>query len=163
MPGPMIKHIMVYLDGSETCIMASEYAIYLAKVLKANLTAIYVVDEKILEDLVKARIFFKEEAMDYEFDLEQDGKRYLNHARELARAKGVEMDVILLKGEVNRLVLDKVNELGVELLVLNEFEEFVSRKDTFYDEKERILRRAKIPIVVVTDEEKVMEIYDNME
>ena len=162
MPESVVRHIMVYLDGSETCISASQYATYLSKILDAKLTAVYIVDEKILEDLVRARIFFKEEALDYEFDLEQDGKRYLNHARELARAKGVEMEVVLLKGEVNKLVLEKISELDVDMLVVNEFEEFTSRKDAFYDEKERILRRAKIPIVVVTDEEKARDCYDNM-
>jgi len=162
MPESDIRHIIVYLDGSETCISASQYATYLAKNLNAKLTAIYIVDEKILEDLVKARIFFKEEALDYEFDLEQDGKRYLSHARELARAKGVEMDVILLKGEVNKLVLEKVSELEIDMLVVNEFEEFTSRKDAFYDEKERILRRAKVPIVVVTDEDKARDAYDSI-
>jgi nucleotide-binding universal stress UspA family protein len=162
MPESGIRHIMVYLDGSETCISASQYAIYLARTLEAKLTAIYIVDEKILDDLVRARIFFKEEALDYEFDLEQDGKRYLNHVRELARAKNMEMEVVLLKGEVNALVLEKIEELEVDMLVVNEFEEFTSRKDAFYDEKERILRRSKVPIVVVTDEDKARDIYDDM-
>ncbi len=162
MPESVVRHIMVYLDGTETCIAASQYATYLAKTLDTKLTAIYIVDEKILEDLVRARIFFKEEALDYEYDLEQDGKRYLNHARELATAKGVEMDVVLLKGEVNKLVLEKIGELDVDMLVINEFEEFASRKDAFYDEKERILRRSKVPIVVVTDEDNARDVYDNM-
>jgi hypothetical protein len=48
------------------------------------------------------------------------------------------------------------------MLVVNEFEEFTSRKDAFYDEKERILRRSKVPIVVVTDEDKARDIYDDM-
>lgn len=160
MPESTVRHILVYLDGSETCISASQYATYLARAFGAKLTGIYIVDEKILDDLVRARIFFKEEALDYEFDLEQDGKRYLNHARELARAKDIEMDVVLLKGEVNSLVLDKIKELDVDMLVINEFEEFTSRKDAFYDEKERILRRAKVPIVVVTDEDGARDCYD---
>ncbi len=48
------------------------------------------------------------------------------------------------------------------MLVINEFEEFASRKDAFYDEKERILRRSKVPIVVVTDEDNARDVYDNM-
>ena len=153
---------MVYLDGSETCIAAAQYAAFLAKVFEAKLTALYVVDQRILNELVRAKIFFREEALDYEYDLEQDGKRYLNYARDLGRAKGIETDVILLKGEVHTLVLGKVAELGVDMLVVNEFEEFTSRREASYDEKERILRKAKIPIVVVTSETKAREIYDSM-
>lgn len=157
-----IKHIMVYLDGSETCIAAAQYAVFLAKSFEAKLTGLYVVDQRILDELVRAKIFFREEALDYEYDLEQDGKRYLNHARELARAKGIEMNVVLLKGEIHTLVLGKITELSIDMLVVNEFEEFTSRKEASYDEKERILRRAKIPIVVVTDETKARESYDLM-
>lgn len=154
---------MVYLDGSETCVVAAQYAVFLAKTFEAKLTGLYVVDQRILDELVRAKIFFREEALDYEYDLEQDGKRYLNHARELARSKGVEMNVVLLKGEVHTLVLDKITELHVDMLVVNEFEEFTSRKEASYDEKERILRRAKIPIVVVTEETKARESYDLMQ
>ena len=162
MPQSAVKHILVYLDGSETCIAAAQYATFMAKVFEAKLTALYVVDQRILDELVRAKIFFREEALDYEYDLEQDGKRYLNHARELARAKGIDMNVVLLKGEVHTLVLSKITELGIDMLVVNEFEEFTSRKEASYDEKERILRRAKIPVVVVTDESKARDIYDSM-
>jgi nucleotide-binding universal stress UspA family protein len=162
MPQSPVKHIMVYLDGSETCIAAAQYAVFLAKTFDAKLTATYVVDQRILDELVKARIFFKEEALDYEFDLEQDGKRYLNYARELGRAKGIEMDVVLLKGEVHTLVLGKIAEIGADILVVNEFEEFTSRREASYDDKERILRRAKIPVVVVTGETKARETYESM-
>ncbi len=153
---------MVYIDGTETCITAAQYAICLAKIYNAPLTAIYCVDEKALSDLLKAKIFIKEEAGDYEYELEEDGRRYLNHVKELANAKGVEVAQVLTKGEVNIEVLKKAEELNVDLLVMNEIEEFTSRRETFLDEKEKILRRAKCPTVIVKNEEKVLEMYNKL-
>ncbi len=51
------KHMLVYLDGSEDSVTAAMAAIALAKRLDASLTAMYVVNTRALQDLVKARIF----------------------------------------------------------------------------------------------------------
>ncbi|GAI92163.1 unnamed protein product, partial [marine sediment metagenome] len=118
--------------------------------------------EKILAELLRARIFIKEEALDYEHDLEEDGRRYLNHIEELARAKGIECETMLLRGEVNAEVLKHVKELEIDLLVLNEMEELSSRREAFFDEKERILRKAPCPTIIVKDDEKVQDMYDNL-
>lgn len=152
--------ILVYIDGSDTCITAAQYAILLAKSLAKPLTAIYVVDTKVLADLIKARIFVKEEAFDYEYDLQQDGKRYLSYVEQLARAKGVGCTSQILSGEVNVEVLKKADELDAEILVLNELEAHLSRKESHFDEKERIMRRAKCPVVIAKNEEKVASLYE---
>ena len=56
-----IKKILVYVDGSEQSITAAQYSICLAKYLKAELYALYVVNTRALNDLVSARIFLKSE------------------------------------------------------------------------------------------------------
>lgn len=152
--------VLVYIDGSDTCITAAQYAIFLAKSLTKALTAVYVVDTKVLADLIKARIFVKEEAFDYEYDLQQDGKRYLTYVEQLAKAKSVQCYTEILRGEVNTEVIKKAEELGVELLVLNELERHLSRRDSHFDEKERIMRRAKCTVVIAKDEEKVAALYE---
>jgi len=155
-----VQKLLVYIDGTDTCISAAQYAICMAKTLNCPLQAIYVVDEKILEDLLRARIFIKSEAMDYEMDLEQDGKRYLNHVNELAKAKNIECETILAKGEVNAEVTKVLKEQNVDLLIMNELDEATSRRDTFFDEKERILRKAHCTVIIVKDEDRVADMYD---
>lgn len=154
--------ILVYVDGSDTCIAAAQYAIFLAKSLSRPLIAMYVVDTKVLGDLIKARIFVKEEALDYEYDLQQDGKRYLSYVEQLARAKGVACRTEMIAGEANVEVLKKAEELDVELLVLSELERRLSRRETHLDEKERILRKANCSVVIVKDEEKVASLYEEL-
>jgi len=158
-----VNRILVYIDGTETSITTAEYAIVLAKLHAAPLYAAYVVDTKVLDDLMRVRIFIKEEAADYEYDLEEDGKRYLNHVRQLGRAKGIEVTPILLKGEPAREVVKQLDEHEIDLLVLNEIEEFTSRRESFLDAKEQMLRRAKCQILVVKDEERATALYEALE
>ncbi|MBN1916363.1 MAG: universal stress protein [Verrucomicrobia bacterium] len=158
-----VNRILVYIDGSDTSITAAEYAIVTAKLHAAPLWAAYVVDTKVLDDLMRVRIFIKAEAADYEYDLEEDGKRYLNHVRQLGRAKGVEITPILLKGEPAHEISKQLEALGIDLLVVNAIEEFTSRRETFLDPKEQMLRRAKCQILVVKDEERASALYEALE
>jgi len=160
--GP-VKKILLYVDGSEECIAAAQYGIVLAKSTGAELLALYVVNVSLLDELVKAKIFVKIEEMDYEHDLEQDGKRYLNYISELARTKGVEIKTELIKGVVNKEVVAKVDEWGVDLLVMGELEPVLSRTDTFHDEAELIFRKVKCTVLVVKDAGRVERIYNGIE
>ncbi len=151
--------ILLYIDGSDTCIAAAQYATVLAKALGASIHALYVVDTKVLADLVKARIFVKTEAADYEYDLQQDARRYLSYVQRLTADKGVSCTTEIVTGEVNVQVVNKARSLNPVLLVLNELEPHRSRRETHLDEKQRILRRVDCTVVVVKDEETVANLY----
>ncbi len=159
----LIKRILLYVDGSEECVTAAQYAIALAKRIDAELRALYIVNMSLLKELLKARIFVKIEEMDYEQDLTQDGKRYLNYISELARSKGVEIKTELAKGVVNREVIKKIEEWGIDLLVMGELEPVLSRADTFHRENELIFRKAKCSVLIVKDANRVERIYNTVE
>ncbi len=158
-----VKKILLFVDGSEECIAAAQYGIVLAKCLDAELLALYVVNVSLLNDLVKARIFVKMEEMDYEHDLEQDGRRYLKYISELARAKGVEIRTELVKGVVNKEVIEKVEEWEIDLVMMGELEQVLSRTDAFHNEAELILRKVKCSVLVVKDIDRVERIYNAIE
>ena len=157
-----IRRIMVSIGGNERALLAAQYAVALARLLGAELVAIYVVDTKILGDLLKARIFIRMEEMDYAHDLEEDGRRYLNHVRDLAEAKGVGITTVLEKGEVHTLVTKKARELEADLLVMGELEAPRSRRDCYFDEGERIFREARCPVLVVKGDERIRELYNSL-
>ncbi|MEI6634100.1 MAG: universal stress protein [Chlamydiota bacterium] len=158
-----IRRIMVSIGGNERALLAAQYAVALARLLGAELIAIYVVDTKILGDLLKARIFIRMEEMDYAHDLEEDGRRYLNHVRDLAEAKGVGITTVLEKGDVHTLVTQRARELEADLLVMGELDAPRSRRDCYFDEGERIFREARCPVLVVKGDEKIRELYDGIE
>ncbi|MDD5555873.1 MAG: universal stress protein [bacterium] len=160
--GHGIRRIALFIEGTEPSMRAARYAVALARLLGAELVALYVVDVKTLEDLLRARIFVRMEEAGYERDLEEDGRRYLNHVRDLAEAKGVPVETMLEKGEVHTTVVRAVRDLGADLLVMGEIETPRSRKDFYFDERERVFREARCPVLVVKGDEEIRDLYDGV-
>jgi nucleotide-binding universal stress UspA family protein len=153
------NRILVYIDGSESSITAAQYAISVAKKCDCKLKVIYVVNENLLNELLKAKVFVQVEKMDYERDLEEDGKRYLDYIKKLAESKGLEIEMVLRKGIVHEEVAKEVEEYDSDLLIQGELGEVLSLRDSFYEEGERILRKVKCSVMVVRGREKVEGIY----
>ncbi|MDP8217939.1 MAG: universal stress protein [Candidatus Theseobacter exili] len=158
----LVEKILIFVEGNEASILAAKYAICLAKQMNGELHAVYVVDTKVLDDLLKARIFVKMEEMDYERDLEEDGRRYLRYVEDLASALGISAKTHLGKGEVHNEVVKKAKEIGTDLIVMGELGEVKSRRDVFYDESERIFRESESPVLVVKNKEWIEDYYDRM-
>ena len=158
-----ISKILVYINGTEESITAAQYALVLAASTGASLKVLYVVNTKALNDLVTARIFLKEEQQEYAHDLQEDASRYLNHVRDLARAKGVPIETESAVGNVHQEIVTRVRDEGIDLLVIGELSHIRSRRDEFYDETERAMRAVPCSVFIVKDEERVWELYNSME
>jgi nucleotide-binding universal stress UspA family protein len=157
-----IKNIVASVAGGGISLITVKYAIALAKLLSAKLTAIYVVNEKLLSELLKSRILVEVEAQSYEKDLEDQGKRFLERIKSMTEKKGIECECLLLRGVVHEEVSKHTKERNADLLVMGELKEVLSRKDTFYDEAERIFRESPCPVVVVKNLPEVEKLYDEV-
>ncbi len=157
-----LQKILLYIDGSESSILAAQMAIVMCKKYGSGLRVMYVVNENLLNELLKAKVFVQMEKMDYERDLEEDGKRYLNYVAKLADRKGLEIETVLKKGVVHEEVAREVEEHGSDLLIQGELGEVLSLRDSFYEEGERILRKVKCPVMVVRNRDRVERIYDDL-
>jgi len=157
-----LNKILLYIDGSEPSILAAQFAIVLAKSYSSALRAIYVVNENLLNELLKAKVFVQMEKMDYERDLEEDGKRYLNYVVKLADRKGIKVETVLRKGVVHEEVAREVDEFGCDILIQGELGEVLSLRDSFYEEGERILRKVKCPVMVVRGRDKIDKVFESM-
>lgn len=162
MSGP-IERVMVYIDGSEESLIACEYAILLAKSTGAELLAAYVVNTRALTDLVRTRIFLADEEEEYSRDLEEDARRYLSHAERIAGQKGVEIETIKASGSVHQEIVRLIDEREVDLLVLGELAHVRSRRDEFYNEAERAMRSARCSVLIVKDEDRVEDLFEEDE
>ena len=156
-----IKKILVYIDGTESSITAAQYAVCLASFFRAELIALYVVNTRAIEDLLKARIFLEDEQIEYEHDIEADAERYLNHVDDLAVKKGITVIKRSAKGSIHSEIINTIKE-GVDLLVIGELPRIRSRRDEFYDETERAMRMAPCSVIIVKDEDKVWEMYNSL-
>ena len=157
-----IKKIMVYVDGTEQSVTAAQYAICLASSTGAELIAYYVINTRAVEDLLKARIFLKDEQVEYEHDMEADAERYLNYINELATKKGVSVIKKRSRGNVHREIVDSVEADDVDLLIIGELSRIRSRRDEFFDETERAMRAVSCSVLIVKDEDRVWEIYESL-
>jgi nucleotide-binding universal stress UspA family protein len=157
-----LQTILLYIDGSESSITAAQLAISMAKEYGSTLRVIYVVNENLLTELLKAKVFVQMEKMDYERDLEEDGKRYLNYIVKLADRKGLQIETILRKGVVHEEVADEVDECVADVLVQGELGEVLSLRDSFYEEGERILRKVKCPVMVVRGRDRIERMFDDL-
>ena len=157
-----LQTILLYIDGSESSITAAQLAISMAKEYGCALRVIYVVNENLLAELLKAKIFVQMEKMDYERDLEEDGKRYLNYIVKLADRKGLQVETILGKGLVHEEVAREVDDCSADLLIQGELGEVLSLRDSFYEEGERILRKVKCPVMVVRGRDKIERMFDDL-
>ncbi len=162
MKGAPIERIVLYVEATESALTAARYAIVLARTYGAEIHAVYVVNEKLLEDLLRAKVFLEEEEVDLEQDLEADGQRYLDAVSRLAKEKEVAISSEILRGVVHREVVDKATQIGASLIIIGELGESVSRRDSFFDESEMILRLAKCPVLSVKGDEFVRSLYDSI-
>jgi nucleotide-binding universal stress UspA family protein len=159
----MIKNILVSVSGSPDSLMAAKYAICLARVMQTKLFIVYVIDFKVLGELLKSRIFVEAEARAYERDLNQQGVVFLSRIQKMAESKKVACETFLLKGSVSDEVICKINEVGADLLVMGEMKELTSRSAVFYDEGERIFRKSPCSVVMVKNHAMVDNLYKEME
>jgi nucleotide-binding universal stress UspA family protein len=157
-----IKSIAVSLAGGALSLITAKYAIYLAKVLQAKLTAIYVVNENVLQELLKSKIFVEIEARVYERDLEEQGRLFLERVQKMAEVKGVEYEGVILRGVVHDEVVNKTQDMHADLLVMGDMKELSSRKEVFFDEAERIFREAPCPVVVVKNPQEAERLYKEL-
>ena len=159
MEGP-IRSILVYVDGTEEAITAAQYSVCLAKSTGANLYALYVINTRALNDLVKARIFLDSEQEEYHRDLESDAERYLKHVDKMGSRKGVSVILEKRSGTVHQEIKKYAEEVDVDLLLIGELSHIRSRRDEFYNETERAMRLVHCSVLVVKDEERVWDLYD---
>jgi nucleotide-binding universal stress UspA family protein len=155
-----IRNMLVYVDGTEQSVTAAQYAIVLAKSLGAELFALYVVNTRALNELVKAHIFLESEQEEYHRDLGEDAVRYLNHVRNLARTKGVVITTESVSGTVNLEIQNKVKEHNIDLLILGELSQIRSRRDDMYDAIDRAMRSVPCSVLIAKDEERITGLFD---
>ncbi|PIV38873.1 MAG: hypothetical protein COS29_05625 [Candidatus Omnitrophica bacterium CG02_land_8_20_14_3_00__42_8] len=157
-----MKNIVVPLASGPASIITAKYAIYLAKLLQVKLIAIYVIDENAIQELLRSRVFVEIEAKEYEIDMEQQSRLFMQRVKVLAENKKVEFEHLILKGEVHSEIANKAKELGADLLVMGDLKEVLSWKEALYSEGERIFRESPCPVVIVKNPQEAERLYKEL-
>jgi nucleotide-binding universal stress UspA family protein len=109
----MFQHILVAIDGSKISNQALEAAIEEARVWKATVHAIYVVETGLFSSLPMDSTWEIMYSM-----LENEGNRALETARELAERSGVKIEPLMKQGHAGTEIVRAAAELGADLVIV---------------------------------------------
>lgn len=114
----IIEKVLVAVNGTEQAQHAAMYSIMLAKELKCQLKAVFVVDSATLKSLTLSKFFVAEESAMYETALKKDGQKYLDYVANLAKSKGVKVELELLNGSVWSEIVRAADNFDADILIL---------------------------------------------
>lgn len=150
----MIKSILACTDGSEHGDAASEYAITLARQLKARLSGLHVLDSRMLEGPLMADISgwlgaepFSAQLVHFRELMDKKGEAVMQAFSDLCEKQGVSADVKVRTGMPARVILEE--ETRVELVVLGQRGEHAEwTGDLTGSTVERVIRHSIKPCLV---------------
>jgi nucleotide-binding universal stress UspA family protein len=109
----MFHHILVAVDGSKISDKALETAIGEARVWKATVHAIYVVETGLFSSLPMDNTWEIMYSM-----LEKEGNKSLSTAREKAEKEGVTIETAIRQGHAGNEIVRAAKETGADLVVV---------------------------------------------
>jgi len=145
----MFDKILLVLDGGRGWADAAEFAVEMARDVKAELIAAAVVDTDTLSHLLARRIFVEDERASYEEQLDADAGRYLNHTQKLADKAGVALEKTVLKGAIHKVALQEARAQKVDAIVMASWRRSMLKRDLIPHERQIILDEAECTVIVV--------------
>jgi nucleotide-binding universal stress UspA family protein len=141
--------VLVVVSGAEASISAARYAIALSKAYGSEVTAAYVVDTASIMQLTASRIFVDDESAEYERSLEGTGRRYLAFVAELAKAKGVAVSTLLLRGSIAGEIVKAAEDTAADCIIMGGGEREAGFRDILIEANREIARTSSCPILVI--------------
>lgn len=149
---PFFKKVIVAVNGTQSSIRASMYAIMLAKSYKISLCFVYVIDTATIKYLSMNKFLVSDERMDLEEHLKIDGEHYLSHVCGLAASKGVKVERQMRTGGVFTEILKAAEEYDADLIIMGgkkSDKNSVSKRNGISSVGAEVLQHSKIPVLFV--------------
>lgn len=147
----IFKKIMVATDGSELVKKAVDTAIELAKIGKSKLYAVYVISEGDYYSSMSLSIDAEWiKAMEEHLLLE--GKEAVGYVENAGKAANVEVEPVILEGNVASEIVDFAEKHDIELIVLGTHGKTGIQRFLIGSVAENVVRYSKKPVLVVRAE-----------
>lgn len=140
-------NILVPTDGSVYSEVAVSRAIEIAKTSQAKLTALYVVSH-----FIEVGSEFRELMAGLTKVLEEQGRRALAKAKELAEKEGVKIETVIEYGEPSEKILEVAREGKFDLIVIGSKGRTGVNKFLMGSTSQRVVRRAHCTVMVARKE-----------
>jgi len=145
----IFRTLLVAINGSEASIDALKYALAMKRQFGSKVIACYVVDTATIRQLALSRIFVPDESEEYERNLENSGRRYLNFCMEIAAKKRLSVDILLGKGSVPGEIIRASIENSADCIVIGGQPSEMQSRDAVADANREILRNARCPVIFI--------------
>jgi nucleotide-binding universal stress UspA family protein len=142
----IFRHILVPTDGSESSVAAGRMAVRLATVHGARITFVYVIDDSVVEGLMRASRRTETQVRD---ELEQKGLHYLHYLMRLAASAGVMSAQETRFGKPYHEIHVLARARGVDLIVMGRASHPRPQQLRIGDVTTRVLDRSPCPVLVV--------------
>jgi len=139
-----VKKILIPIDGSDYSMRAAEYGISIAKMLDAQITVVYVIDQILLDQILKVT-----DREDVERELKKDGQQYINYALGLAEKEGVKDASLLAKGRPFDQIVRLAKEQNMDLIVMGTYGLRGAERILIGSVAERVIEYSPCPVLVV--------------
>lgn len=139
-----VHKILIPTDGSDYSVRAAEYGVSVAKMLRAEITVVYVIDTIVLDQVAKVT---EREGMERE--LKADGEHYLRYILGVAEHEGVKASSFLTKGMPFEQIIHIAKGLKMDLIVMGTYGRRGADRILIGSVAERVIEYASCPVLVV--------------
>jgi nucleotide-binding universal stress UspA family protein len=147
MTSDFYQSVVIATDGSDNTQRAISYGIEIAKLSRATVYALHVVDTSSFSQSWTAG----REAM-YEI-LRKDGQKATSKIKEYGEASGVEVIEVLLEGHPSNEIIDFAENNNIDLIVMGTLGKTGLDRFLMGSVAEKVVRNSKVPVLVVRGEE----------
>jgi nucleotide-binding universal stress UspA family protein len=139
-----VKKILIPIDGSDYSMRAAEYGVSIAKMLDAQITVVYVIDQVLIEQILKIS-----DRESVERDLKKDGQQYINYVLSLAKKESVKASSLLTKGRPFEQIVHLAKELSMDLIVMGTYGLQGAERLLIGSVAEKVIEYSHCPVLVV--------------
>jgi nucleotide-binding universal stress UspA family protein len=137
-----IKKILIATDGSDYTKQAVSQGLHLAKVLGAEITALYVIDQTSFVSFPMDSSIVSVYSL-----LENEGKRAVEEVRKDGEELGVKVSTVVVEGSPTRKIIEVAEDF--DLIVMGTLGRSAISKLFMGSVAERVTRYAPCPVLVV--------------
>jgi len=148
MTSDLFRSIVIATDGSENTQKAISYGIKIAKLSRATVHALHVVDTSSISQSWTAG---KETI--YEI-LKKSGQKATSKVKECGEASGVEVKEVLLEGHPSEEIIDFAENSDIDLIVMGTLGKTGLDRFLMGSVAEKVVRNSKVPVLVVRSGEQ---------
>lgn len=144
------RQILIATDGSEASNEAAEFGIEMVGCSGAKVYALYVIDTTSYNAIPMDERWPKE-VLEYFEKMGHDATSYVEN---IAKAAGMEVESLVLKGNPAERIVDFAEEQKVDLIVMGSLGKGGYERIILGSVSEKVMRHAKVPVLIVRERHK---------